>query len=70
MHIEVTGVTLGSNGTGVDVIYIETNLPSGVWPFTHTAVIKMEVAKDHGRKYVETNFPNVPFEDLNISRVK
>lgn len=64
MHIEVTGVTLVTNRAGVDVIYIETNLPSGIWPFTDKATIRLDVAPDHGRKYIATNFPNVPVEDL------
>jgi hypothetical protein len=64
MEIEITGVTLVSSRSGTDTIFLETNLPSGTFPFSGKATITLVVARDHGRNYIRDNFPNVPFEDL------
>src|SRR6185312_1485276 len=64
-HVQVTGLTLVPSA-GTDVLFLETNLPSGVWPFNgrDRATVRLEVAADHSLQYAADNFPGVPLEDL------
>ena len=55
--------------SGADIIYFVTDLPA---PFEchpeDKAALKLEVSKNKGKKYVEDNFPGIPYEiiDTNV----
>lgn len=49
-------------GNGADDIFLETDLPNGMYPFGGRATLKMSVAKGTGKDYVGQNFEDVPVE--------
>jgi hypothetical protein len=63
--IECTGIVVVNTG-GADIIYIETNLPNPIWPFTNTATFKLESAKSKTDEFITTHFPGVPINKKSV----
>lgn len=61
MNIQITKITCVRYHTG-DILYFDTTLPEGIWPFEKTAYLKMEVAANTAERYCEKNFPGVLLE--------
>ena len=47
-----------------DLIYLDTNLPSGIW-----ASLLLEVAKGGGESYCAKNFPGIPVTVINTKMI-
>lgn len=47
-------------GSGTDQIYLQTNLPAPVWPFTEKLSLRFEAAKGDGVAYVREHFKLEP----------
>lgn len=54
--------------SGTDVIYLHTDLPNPIWPFTDRAGLQAEAAASHGEKWVLEHFPGVPLEIINVRK--
>jgi hypothetical protein len=51
-------------GSGSNKIWIHTNLPSAIWPFTDTLTLSAEAAADTGADFVKKHFPGIKTEIL------
>lgn len=60
--LEIVSITLVVGGGYSDVVILDTNLPSGVWPFTGTQTIRMDLAAGTGEEYIKTHFGSVPLK--------
>lgn len=56
MQIKVDKITLLRLTHGTDRLSFTLDKPSGIWPFTGTATLSMEVARGTGEDYLKTNF--------------
>lgn len=65
MNIHIKSVTI-LRGHGTDDISIETDLPSGVYPFTGNAFVKLYVAHGLAEKYITENFPDTKFNLIDM----
>lgn len=57
--MNITHITVVT-GTGPDVIFLDTDLPCGTYPFEGNQHLRMDVAADTGKRYVEEHFSDVP----------
>ena len=64
MNIE--RITVLTSESGCDVVILYTDLPSGVFPFTGQAEMKMNVAKGDGEGWVKENLSDIPYTILDI----
>jgi len=62
MQINITKISIVVSKHSTDRVYLQTELPLGIWPYKDTAYLSMEVAKGKGVEYVSENFPGVPCE--------
>lgn len=51
---------------GTDEIYLTSDLPCGIWPYTGNQKFKTEVIPNSGINYVKDNFPGIEYEVKNI----
>ena len=63
--MEIKSITIVNTG-GADIIYLETDLPNPIWPFTNTAILKLESATSKTGEWISTNFPNIPVKKLKL----
>lgn len=47
---------------GVDITYLHTDLPNGIWPYSGIATLKLDITRGDAEVYVEANFPGIPHE--------
>ena len=57
--MDIERITVLKND-GADVMILHTNLPSGIFPFTGTAELKLTVAKSTCEEYIKKHFPDIP----------
>jgi len=56
--MKVNSITVVSMGSA-DIIYLNTDLPNPIWPFTGNATLKLESAPSYTKEFLENNFPNI-----------
>lgn len=56
--VKVTVLTGGA--TGCDEIFLETDLPSGVFPYSQPASVTLHVVNGEGEAYARKHFPLEP----------
>jgi len=60
MHI--TQITVLTRRGYTDELFIHTDLPPAIWPFTESPSLRMETVSGTGEEYAKLNFPNIPIE--------
>lgn len=60
--INVRKLILVCQRHGPDTLILETDLPSGIWPFHGTQNLRTEIARGTAVQWVEENFPETEFE--------
>jgi hypothetical protein len=63
INFEITTITVVNTG-GADNIYLTTNLPNPIWPFTGNSAFKLESAPHKTDEFLTTNFPGVPVKKI------
>jgi len=48
-------------GNGPDVVILNTDIPSGIYPFTGTQSVRMDLAAGTAEDFIDKHFPNVPY---------
>jgi hypothetical protein len=64
--MKITKVQVVTEWAGCDYIYLETDLPSAVWPYEGTQTAKLTAAAGTGVDYARANFPGIPKEILDL----
>lgn len=54
--MKILKVTVLTGGTGCDEIFLETDLPSGVFPYSGAASAIIQVANGNGEAYARKHF--------------
>jgi hypothetical protein len=65
--LNVTKITIVKS-SGTDTVFLETDLPSGVWPFEGGQSFRTDVARGQGKEYVKRHFPNIPLYVVDVLR--
>ena len=47
--------------SGTDTVFLEVDLPSGVWPYEGTTSVKLDVARGRAESYMDEHLPHVPY---------
>ena len=64
MNLQITKIVCVRIKAGGDHVYLHTTLPQGVWPFEGTASLHLDLARGTSKEYCATNFPNVPYSEI------
>lgn len=68
MQIEVMNITIVKSGP--DKLFLCTTLPNGTWPYKGCASLCLDVAADTGKDYCAKNFPGIPVEVIDPSKMR
>lgn len=69
MEIKIENITIVVDN-GTDRVYLHTNLPSGVYPYSGKLNISFDVAHKEGSAYCSKHFPNIPVEVVVVPSMR
>jgi hypothetical protein len=61
MNIKIHQILVLRDNQWPDVLYLNTDLPNGMWPYEGKSPLKLEVASNTAEKYINENFQTVPY---------
>ena len=68
--MKIRKITIVKTRHGADDILMETNLPSGQYPFNGTQSLKTSVARGNGEEWVKMHFPSTETEIIKYGDVE
>lgn len=67
--MNILGITI-LVGNGADKVSIQTDLPSGIWPYEGCQSLDTEIAAGNGKTWVLKCFPYFPEESIKIIKIR
>jgi hypothetical protein len=64
--MNILKIKLLTDTQGTDIIFLYTDLPPSIFPYTENAVLKLELANATGQQYCINNFKDLPIEIIKI----
>lgn len=65
--MKIMSISIVHRKYGSDIVFIETDLPEAIHPFSSTLVLQFHAAKYTALEYCKINFPNVPLTEVESS---
>lgn len=59
-------VKYSTTRAGSQSVVLNSDLKEGIWPFTETAKLKIELSPAKTDEYIAHNFPNVPVNIISV----
>lgn len=64
--LKIFKITIVRIKNHTDKIYLNTNLPSGVYPFKGNCYLTFEVAEGTGIEYCKKNFSEINYDNITV----
>lgn len=64
--MNITKITVLIDTHGPDHVYLHTDIPEEIWPFTGMQTFKAEVVAGRGEKFASEHFPDIPVTVVDI----
>lgn len=66
VYLMITRATIVRQDHGPDNIFLETTLPTAVWPFSGTETVRLDAARGTAEQYLRDHFPGLVFDLVEV----